>query len=141
MINIKRFEFSDKEFLSISNKIRTTVFVVEQNVDRALEYEYEEEGNFYLLYYNEKPAATARWRNTEKGIKLERFATLKEYRNKGLGSKLLKKIMNDVLPLNKTIYLHSQIRAITYYERAGFRKKGERFVEANIEHYLMEYGN
>ncbi|MCD4682809.1 MAG: GNAT family N-acetyltransferase, partial [Bacteroidales bacterium] len=120
---------------------RTTVFVVEQNVDRALEYEYEEEGNFYLLYYNEKPAATARWRNTEKGIKLERFATLKEYRNKGLGSKLLKKIMNDVLPLNKTIYLHSQIRAITYYERAGFRKKGERFVEANIEHYLMEYGN
>ncbi|MCD4683930.1 MAG: hypothetical protein K8R86_11655, partial [Bacteroidales bacterium] len=63
MINIKRFEFSDKEFLSISNKIRTTVFVVEQNVDRALEYEYEEEGNFYLLYYNEKPAATARWRN------------------------------------------------------------------------------
>ena len=141
MIKIVRFGFSDKELLNISNQIRTTVFVVEQNVDRALEYEYEEEGNFYLLYYNEKPAATARWRNTEKGIKLERFATLKEYRNKGLGSKLLKKIMNDVLPLNKTIYLHSQIRAITYYERAGFRKKGERFVEANIEHYLMEYGN
>ena len=141
MIKIIRFGFSDKELLTISNKIRTTVFVVEQNVDPALEYENEEVGNFYLLYYNKKPVATARWRNTESGIKLERFATLKEYRNKGLGSKLLKEIMSDVLPLNRTIYLHSQIKAITYYERAGFRKKGEMFVEANIKHYLMEYGN
>ncbi len=141
MINIKRFGYSDKKLLSISNKIRTTVFVIEQNVDPVLEYKYEEEGNFYLLYYNEKPAATARWRNTEKGIKLERFATLKEHRNKGLGSRLLKEIMKDVLPLNKSIYLHSQIKAITYYEREGFRKKGEMFVEADIEHYLMEYIN
>jgi len=139
MITIKRFRFSDKELLNISNKIRTTVFIVEQKVDRDLEYEYEEEGNFYLLYYNENPVATARWRKTNEGIKLERFATLKEYRNKGIGSILLKEIMKDVLPINQTIYLHSQIKAITYYERIGFRKKGEMFEEANIKHYLMEY--
>jgi len=141
MIEIKRFGFSDKKLLSISNNIRTTVFVIEQKVDRILEYEFEEEGNFYLLSYKNNPVATARWRKTEKGIKLERFATLPEYRNKGLGSNLLNKIMSDVLPLNKSIYLHSQIKAISYYERAGFRKKGEIFVEANIEHYLMEYVN
>ena len=139
MITIKRFRFSDMELLNISNKIRTTVFIVEQKVDRDLEYEYEEEGNFYLLYYNENPVATARWRKTNEGIKLERFATLKEYRNKGIGSILLKEIMKDVLPINQTIYLHSQIKAITYYERVGFRKKGEMFEEANIKHYLMEY--
>ena len=139
MITIKRFRFSDMELLNISNKIRTTVFIVEQKVDRDLEYEYEEEGNFYLLYYNENPVATARWRKTNEGIKLERFATLKEYRNKGIGSILLKEIMKDVLPINQTIYLHSQIKAITYYERIGFRKKGEMFEEANIKHYLMEY--
>ena len=139
MIKVIRFVFSDKELLNISNNIRTTVFVIEQKVERALEYENEEEGNFYLLYYNDVPVATARWRKTTQGIKLERFATLKEYRNKGLGSKLLKEIMKDVLPLNQKIYLHSQIKAITYYEREGFRKSGEKFVEANIEHYLMEY--
>ncbi len=139
MIKIVRFGFSDKKLLNISNNIRNIVFVAEQKVDRALEYEHEEQGNFYLLYYNDSPVATARWRRTDQGIKLERFATLKEYRNKGLGSHLLKEIMKDVLPLNQKIYLHSQIKAITYYEREGFRRSGEKFVEANIEHYLMEY--
>lgn len=139
MIKIVRFGFSDKKLLNISYNIRNIVFVVEQKVDRALEYEYEEQGNYYLLYYNDSPVATARWRKTAKGIKLERFASLKEYRNKGLGSQLLQKILKDVLPLNQKFYLHSQIKAITYYEREGFRKSGEKFVEANIEHYLMEY--
>ncbi len=139
MIKIKRFIFSDKNLLHLSNFIRTKVFVEEQHVDPGLEYEHEEEGNFYLLYYHNIPIATARWRETSKGIKLERFAMLKEYRNKGLGGKLLKTVMDDVKPLNKNIYLHSQINAVTYYERAGFVKKGEMFIEADIKHYLMEY--
>jgi len=125
--------------LHLSNYIRTKVFVEEQLVDPGLEYEFEEQGNFYLLYFENIPIATARWRETEKGIKLERFAMLKEYRNQGFGSKLLAEVMKDVLPMNKKIYLHSQINAVTYYERAGFVKKGKMFIEADIKHYLMEY--
>ncbi len=139
MIEIKRFTFSDKKLLKQSNLIRTKVFIEEQNVERELEYEFEEEGNFFLLDFDGIPIATARWRKTSKGIKLERFAMLKEYRNQGLGGKLLSAVMDDVLPFKQTIYLHSQITAVTYYERAGFVKKGDVFVEANIKHYLMEY--
>ena len=139
MIKIKRFGFSDKELLKISNKIRTAVFIVEQNVDPQLEYEFEEQGNFYLLYFENIPIATARWRETKIGIKLERFAMLKEYRNQGLGAKLLAEVMKDVLPMNKKIYLHSQISAINYYKRAGFIEKGDHFFEADIEHIRMEY--
>lgn len=139
MIEIKRFTFSDKELLQRSNSIRTKVFIEEQKVERELEYEFEEEGNFFLLYFGGLPVATARWRETYKGIKLERFAMLKEYRNKGIGSKLLKAVLEDVIPLNKMIYLHSQVNAKNYYERAGFVKEGDIFVEANIEHYLMKY--
>lgn len=139
MIEVKRFEYSDKELLKISNNIRTKVFVEEQLVPPELEYEYEEEGHFYLLYFKEKPIATARWRKTANGIKLERFASLKEYRNKGLGAKLLEEILNDVVSLKQKIYLHSQINAVNYYKRAGFIEKGEHFFEADIEHILMEY--
>lgn len=139
MIEIKRFTFSDKELLQRSNSIRTKVFIEEQKVERELEYEFEEEGNFFLLYFGGLPVATARWRETYKGIKLERFAMLKEYRNKGIGGKLLKAVLEDVIPLNKMIYLHSQVNAKNYYERAGFVKEGDIFVEANIEHYLMKY--
>lgn len=139
MIEIIRFNYADKELLQHSNFIRTKVFIEEQFVDRELEYEYEEEGNFYLLYQQKIPIATARWRETIKGIKLERFAMLKEYRNQGLGGRLLSAIMEDVTRMNKPIYLHSQVAAVSYYERAGFKKEGDVFVEANIEHYLMKY--
>ncbi|MBN2174732.1 MAG: GNAT family N-acetyltransferase [Bacteroidales bacterium] len=138
MIEIKRFGFDNKELLKISNSIRTKVFVEEQHVDPELEYENEEQGKFYLLYSDGNPIATARWRETEKGIKLERFAMLKEFRNQGLGSELLKAVLNDVQKLDKKIYLHSQLKAVSYYERAGFKKVGEKFTEAGIEHYLME---
>jgi len=139
MIEIIRFTFSDKKLLQQSNLIRTKVFIEEQKVERELEYEFEEEGNFFLLYYDESPIATARWRETSRGIKLERFAMLKEYRNQGIGGELLNAVLEDVVPLEKTIYLHSQVTAVNYYSRAGFIKKGDVFEEANIKHYLMEY--
>jgi len=139
MIKFKRFMFEDKDLLRISHKIRTEVFVKEQNVDPLLEYENENEGHFYLMYIDNEPVATARWRMTKNGIKLERFAMLKEFRNQGLGSALLNEVMNDVMFQNQKIYLHSQMKAVSFYERAGFVKKGEIFKEAGIEHYLMEY--
>jgi len=138
MLEIKRFGFQDKDLFETCCSIRIQVFVEEQKVDPELEYDHEEESHFYLLLYEGKPIATARWRETEKGIKLERFAMLKEFRNLGLGSELLKEVLNDVQKLDKKIYLHSQLMAVRYYERAGFAKVGEKFTEAGIEHYLME---
>ena len=141
MIEIVRFGFHEKKFFEICSSIRIRVFVEEQNVDPTLEYDHEEESHFYLLYVDGKPVATARWRETDKGIKLERFAMLKEFRNKGLGSELLKAVLKDVRNLKRTIYLHSQLMAVSYYERAGFKKVGDIFTEAGIEHYLMELNN
>jgi predicted GNAT family N-acyltransferase len=138
MIEVKRFRCSDKILSNISNQIRTAVFVLEQKVDPELEYDHEDESHFYLLFHDGKPIATARWRETEMGIKLERFALLREFRNHGLGSELLKEVLIDVQKLDKKIYLHSQLRAVSYYEKAGFVKVGKKFTEAGIEHYLME---
>ncbi len=138
MLEVKRFGFQDKELFEACCKIRIKVFVEEQKVDPALEYDHEDESHFYLLFNDEKPIATARWRDTEKGIKLERFALLHEFRNQGLGATLLKEVLKDVRKLNRKIYLHSQLKAVSYYQRAGFVRVGEKFTEAGIEHYLME---
>jgi len=141
MTEIKKFTFADKDLLHLSNEIRRKVFIVEQLVPSEIEYEHEEEGNYYLLYYQEMPVATARWRSTPNGIKLERFAMLKEYRNKGLGTILLNGVMQEVQPLGREIYLHSQVAAVNYYKRAGFRESGSHFMEAGIEHVLMKYSS
>jgi len=137
MIEIKSFTSADKAFYDKALEIRQQVFIDELNVDPTLEIENEESCKFYLIFVNEKVAGTARWRETDKGIKLERFALLPEFRNQGTGSILLKRILDDILPFNKKIYLHAQLNAVRYYERQGFVKSGDIFTEAFIQHYLM----
>lgn len=141
MIRIERFKVEKSPDLAEKAfGIRREVFVVEQFVDPELEYdEFENSSTHYLLFEDNVPVATARWRVTDNGIKLERFATLKEYRNKGIGNKILDKVMKDVIDLGKPVYLNSQVTAIRFYERNGFVKEGEMFEEANIQHYKMSF--
>jgi len=141
MIDIVSYSINDRPDLAKqANQIRQEVFVEEQNVDPVLEYdEYEFVATHYLLFVEGIAVATARWRETSKGIKLERFATLISHRNKGLGAILLQDVMDDVLPIGKNIYLHAQLNAISFYERQGFVIIGEQFTEADIEHFEMEY--
>src|SRR5688572_19373940 len=92
-------------------EIRQKVFVEEQNVAPEEEYdEFEDTSAHYLATVDGKPSGVARWRETEKGVKLERFAVLPEFRNQEVGSHVLKAVLADVLPKHagKTIYLHAQ---------------------------------
>ena len=67
-------------------EIRRKVFVEEQEVDAREEYdEFETSSTHLVAKFNSLPVGTCRFRNTEKGIKLERFAVLKEYRKDGVG--------------------------------------------------------
>lgn len=142
MFSIESFTIKDRESANIAFEIRRKVFVEEQHVDQREEYdEHEDEARHYLLFADDKPAGTARWRLTNNGIKLERFAVLPAFRNKGAGSALVRKVLEDVVALNKPIYLHSQAAAVSLYRRAGFEQEGDLFYEANIPHYKMTYKN
>ena len=138
MIEVKRFNSQDKDLAEHAFSIRRKVFVEEQGVDPNLEYDKEDQAHHYLLLLAGRPIAAARWRETEKGIKLERFAVLPEFRNRGFGEIILEEVLKDVRPMDKTIYLHSQSRAVPFYERNGFVKEGEMFAEAGIEHFFMK---
>jgi predicted GNAT family N-acyltransferase len=138
MLKTISFSFSDHAHMDAANEIRRKVFVEEQQVSREEEYDsFEESSIHYLVYLNDVHVGTARWRITRDGIKLERFAVLQEYRNSGAGTVILKKILEDVIPLEKKIYLNAQITAINFYLKAGFVKEGDEFIEANIRHYKM----
>lgn len=138
MLTVKTIE--NKHEKEEAFEIRKKVFVEEQCVDPALEYdEYEDSATHYIAYYENSAAGTARWRKTESGIKLERFAVLKEFRNKGVGEALLKKALEDVPKNEGKIYLHAQTQVIPFYEKYGFKAFGEEFEEANIMHYKMQY--
>lgn len=136
--SIKVFTTADKEQSEMAYAIRRQVFVEEQNVSPEEEYdEFEGISRHFLLFDDGQPAGTARWRHTEKGIKLERFAVLPAYRNRGAGSLLVKSVLDEVKEQGKTVYLHAQVAAMKLYERAGFKSTGPLFFEAGIPHYKM----
>ncbi len=121
-------------------KIRTQVFVDEQQVDRDEEFDgFEVSSLHYLAIADGQPSGTARWRITQNGIKLERFAVLEDSRRKGIAAAVLQKVLADVKPLQTRIYLHAQVTAVGFYEKYGFVKEGEMFSEANIDHFVMRF--
>lgn len=119
--------------------IRKTVFVGEQNCPPELEWEYEEDSVHFLALYKGQPAGAARWRQTDKGYKLERFAVLKEFRGKGVGRELVRTVLSDLPPQATYIYLHAQVQAVGLYLTMGFKQLGEQFEEAGIQHYKMVF--
>lgn len=140
-ITIEKCRFEDQNWPAI-RLIRYQVFVVEQLVSEAEEYdEYEAGCPHFLAQVDGRPAGTARWRQTEKGYKLERFAVLLPYRKLGVGAALVKAVLAEVLPLASglPIYLHAQIQAAPFYEKLGFKPYGNQFFEANIPHVTMKF--
>lgn len=124
-------------------QVRHVVFVREQNVDPEEEYdEFDLTAAHFIAYdASGEPCGTARWRTTQRGVKLERFAVLKSHRNQGVGAALLRAVIADVenelprpLPL---VYLHAQTTAIPFYQRYGFQKEGDEFEECLIKHFKM----
>jgi predicted GNAT family N-acyltransferase len=138
---IRRFGFSEEKLFQLALQIREDVFVKEQGVDKKLEFDpaQDQEAHHYLYYLQQEAVATARWRETPKGIKLERFAVLPAFRNQGIGKIVLDEVLQDILPLAKKIYLHAQEDAVNFYLRNGFVICGDKFFEAGIGHYKMEY--
>lgn len=139
MIEIKKFNFDNKELMKIAHNIRHKVFVIGQDCPADLEYEFEEESTHFLVFFSGEAKATARYRKTKNGFKLERFAVLDESRGKGYGMKVLKAILSDLESYKDLKYMHAQKQVIPFYEKVGFKKIGELFEEAGIMHYKMEY--
>ena len=139
MIRVKKVE-NQKE-LDQAFEIREKVFIEEQACDRAEEFdEFDDESTHFIAYVGDEPAGTSRYRKTKKGVKLERFAVYQEFRGKGVGKRLVQVVLADVeskIEKDTLIYLHAQLTAMPLYTKYGFKKVGEKFVEANIEHFEM----
>ena len=124
---------------NLALNIRREVFIKGLNIPEHLEIDSNEESSKYILAkVDGKSVGTARWRKTDEGMKLERFAVLYDYRSIGIGTMMTKFILNQ-LKNSKLIYLNAQESAISFYEKMGFKPIGPRFKEVNIEHQKMIY--
>ena len=142
-MQIESYLITSPDDQELAYAIRKEVFVQEQMVDEREEYdEYEPTASHFLARQGGQPVGTARWRFTDKGIKLERFAVRASHRSAGVGSALVQAVLNHITTHpdaeGKTRYLHAQLTAVPFYARHGFRETGEVFSEASILHRRME---
>ena len=120
-------------------RIRTTVFVEEQEVPLELEMdEYDAVATHFLLRDGETPLATARLVDKYGLAKIGRVAVLKEARGRGLGLLLMQAVIDEAKHRGFTeSVLDAQTYAVPFYARLGYVAEGEEFDDAGIPHFLM----
>jgi predicted GNAT family N-acyltransferase len=134
MIRIELTHFSPLEPSIL--QIRFEVFVAEQGVDPSLEVDGRDPECVHAIAYDEdKPIGTGRLLPDGH---IGRMAVLKEHRSKGVGQKILLKLVEAAREKGwKQVELSSQIQAVAFYERFGFQRLGDVYVEAGIDHVDM----
>lgn len=138
MIEIKKLKHPDD--LADAYEIRKIVFTNEQWVDSELDLDGLDEIAYHLVaYLDNKAVGTARFRILEDKIaKIERVASLKEVRGKGVGRAIMLELERNLreLMIEKAV-MDAQVSAREFYVKLGYVSEGEEFIEADISHIKM----
>ncbi|MBL7784007.1 MAG: GNAT family N-acetyltransferase [Saprospiraceae bacterium] len=85
-----------------------------------------------VAYLNLTPAS-------EGVVKMRQVAVAPAWHGKGVGSMLVAESEKTALSLGFSIMtLHARETAVSFYERLGYSRVGERFEEVTIPHFKME---
>ncbi|MCC5867670.1 MAG: GNAT family N-acetyltransferase [Gammaproteobacteria bacterium] len=118
--------------------VRRRVFIDEQRVPEALEWDDDDAICIHVLAWDPKRDAVGTARLHPSG-RVGRVAVLKEHRGSGVGMLLMTALIS--LAGREEIgrlVLHSQVQALGFYRRLGFVPFGEEFLEAGIAHIGMQ---
>ena len=135
---------SEKE-RSLGFKLRTEVFVNEQNVPIKLELDEKDnsKNTVHIGYFNNnKLIGVARLIDLDKDvIHIGRVAIDKEYRGRGVGRELIigcENIAQQILKRKIIIELSAQIQAENFYKSLGYNRVNNIiYLDAGIEHVDM----
>ena len=119
------------------SRIRTTVFVGEQNVPPGIEIDGRDPECVHALAESAAGEAIGTGRLMPDG-RIGRMAVLAPWRSRGVGAALLEALMAEARRRGfREVYLHAQSRAKDFYLRHGYAVEGEEYLEAGIPHIGM----
>jgi len=134
-VEIKRVSFI-RDFAGLCY-IREQVFIREQGVPSDLEWDGLDQDAVHLLAVTPSQQAVGTIRILNDGH-IGRMAVLDEWRNRGIGSQLLKQILDVARQRGlEQVFLAAQTTAVDFYTRYGFIPEGDVFLDAGIEHQNM----
>jgi predicted GNAT family N-acyltransferase len=129
-----------EEELRAALALRTEVFVGEQGVPVEEEIDGRDEEALHLVALEDgRVVGTCRLLALDGAMKLGRMAVVRERRGRGVASALIEGAEREARAAGaRAMVLDAQIGAQRLYERAGYVARGERFLDAGIEHVRME---
>ena len=117
--------------------VRHAVFVVEQGVPEALEFDAADLASIHALAQDVAGAPIGCARLLADGH-IGRVAVLSGWRGQGVGSALLMRLVAAARERGDAqVLLNAQEQAMPFYVRHGFRPHGAVFEEAGIAHQAM----
>ncbi len=117
--------------------VRTQVFIVEQGIDPADEWDDEDQQAVHFVCFGTTAVPIGTCRLTEQG-QIGRLAVLENYRHQGFGKMLINKAVSVAREMGiSQVYLNAQVDAQVFYEKLGFKGDGKIFLEAGKMHTRM----
>lgn len=117
--------------------VRRTVFIEEQSVPEALEWDADDAPSLHALAVSREgePIGTARLLPDGH---IGRVAVLRAWRSRGVGGALLSAMIEAARTRGHgRALLNAQVQALPFYRRFGFEVEGGIFLDAGIEHRAM----
>lgn len=118
-------------------KVRESVFIREQGVPEALEWDGLDVECRHILALSRKGEAIGCGRLTPQA-QIGRMSVLPEWRRLKVGTAMIEALLADArgrgLP---EVKVHAQVHAVPFYQRFDFIEHGETFMDAGIPHIEM----
>ncbi len=132
--------FLDDSNINLAFDVRRQVFINEQNIPENIEIDgSDKNAKSMILKVDNKPIGTGRLIEINDKMYIGRVCILKDYRKKGYASHLIKFLLDEAKKMGKKeVFIHSQSYVKSFYEKIGFIKFGEEFLEAGIPHINMK---
>ena len=126
-----------REACATLTRIRTTVFVGEQNVPPELEMDGRDGDCTHALAETAAGEPVGTGRLMPDG-RIGRMAVLAAWRGRGIGAAMLAALMDEARRQGfRETYLHAQTHARDFYARHGYVVEGDEYLEAGIPHVGM----
>ena len=126
------------DFASI-RQVREAVFIDEQRVPRELEFDERDALCRHVLVFDgEAPIGTGRL-DLDYGGKVGRVAVVAAHRRRGVGTAIMERLHAIAAERRQPrLWCNAQLTAVSFYERLGYVRCGDLFVEAGIDHVRMQ---
>jgi predicted GNAT family N-acyltransferase len=119
-------------------RIRTAVFVLEQNVPLELDFDGLDPECMHWLAYDSNDVAVGTGRLLPDGH-FGRMAVLAACRKRGIGHAIMTSVIDTAVTEKlPRLYLHAQLTALPFYSGLGFTCYGEEFMDADMPHIAMQ---